>query len=275
MRVFAALLIVLCLALGSLPAAALDLSGRLTQGGLALGHTVPGATVALDGRAVPVDGQGRFVVGFGRDAPARVALTVTRPDGSAETRRLAIAPVAWPEQHIDGLPPAQVTPDPERLKRIRAEAELIRQARAIDTPEPRFLAGMIRPVEGTVSGVFGSRRILNGEPRAPHSGLDIAAPAGTPVKAAAAGTVTLVHDDMFYTGGTVMIDHGQGVATVYAHLARVDVGEGQPVGAGAPIGTVGASGRATGPHLHFGVSWWDVRLDPEAVLAVLAPPEAE
>ncbi|MEW5727473.1 MAG: M23 family metallopeptidase [Pseudomonadota bacterium] len=246
-------------------AQAVELRGKAEQGGLLLGAAHPGATVTLDGRAVPMDPEGRFLLGFGREAPASATLTV---DGEART--IAVAPRAWDVQRIDGLPPAKVTPDPAALARIKAENELVASRRAAVSPTALFLAGVVRPAEGRVSGVFGSQRILNGEARAPHSGADIAAPVGAPVRAVADGVVTLAHPDMYFTGMTVLVDHGLGLQTVYAHLSRVDVTEGQRVGKGQEIGAVGASGRATGPHLHWGATWLDVRLDPETVIRVLS-----
>ncbi len=245
-------------------AQAQQLTGRAEQGGLVLGQTHPGAVVALDGKAVPVDDQGRFLLGFGRDAAAAARLEV---DGHPFP--IAIAPRDWQVQRIDGLSPAKVTPDPDALARIARENRLIADRRTQWQPQALFLTGMIQPVSGIVSGPFGSQRILNGEARAPHSGTDIAAALGTPVLAAADGVVDLVQPDMYFTGQTIMIDHGLGLKTVYAHLSRMDVAEGQHISRGQVIGLVGASGRATGPHLHWGASWLDARLDPETVLAVL------
>lgn len=250
--------------LAALPAHAVDLAGRLEQGGLVVGQARPDSAVSLDGRAVPVAPDGRFVLGFGRDAAAAATLRV---DGHSQS--LNIAKREWQIQRVDGLPAAKVTPDPAQLARIAEENRLIAQARQVISPHPTFLDGLTAPAEGIVSGVFGSQRILNGEARAPHSGTDVAAPAGAPVRAVAAGTVTLAHADMFFTGQTVMIDHGLGLQSVYAHLSRTDVAAGQQVAQGQVIGAVGASGRATGPHLHWGVSWLDVRLDPETVSAIL------
>lgn len=246
------------------PVQAMDLAGRLEQGGLVIGQTRPGTPVSLDGRGVPVDGQGRFVLGFGRDAAATAHLQV---GGQGQT--LDVAKRDWQIQRIDGLPPAKVTPDPAQLARIAEENRQVAEARKRISVPATFLDGLAAPADGVVSGVFGSQRVLNGEARAPHSGTDVAAPAGAPVRAVAAGTVTLAHADMYFTGQTVMIDHGLGVQSVYAHLSRTDVALGQQVAQGQVIGAVGASGRATGPHLHWGLSWLDVRLDPETVSAVL------
>jgi len=243
-----------------------ELSGAVKQGGMVVGRVTPGSQVSLDGEALRVSDDGVFVVGFGRDAAPKATLAVAFPDGSVEHRTLEVAQRDYPIQRIDGLPPAQVTPDEAALKRIRREQALIDRARRIDAPRIDFAARFVRPVDGRVTGVFGSRRILNGEPRRPHSGVDFAASRGTPVKAPAPGRVTLVHEDMYFSGGTVILDHGHGISSVFIHLSRIDVGGGQRVDRGEVIGAVGATGRATGPHLHWGVNWFDERLDPQLLL---------
>jgi murein DD-endopeptidase MepM/ murein hydrolase activator NlpD len=254
----------LVLALWASPSAAgsLSLEGAFTQGGLVRGKTDPGAAVTLDGRAVRVAIDGSFVLGFGRDASAAASLDITFPDGSSEHRSLTIAPRQYDVQRIDGLPPQQVAPDAAAQERIARERTLISAARKADSDLIFFETPLRWPALGPISGVYGSQRILNGEPRAPHMGVDIAAPRGAPVMAAAAGTVTLAERDLFFTGGTVIIDHGYGLATTYQHMDRVDATVGEHVEAGAPIGTVGATGRVTGPHLHWSLNWYDVRLDP-------------
>jgi len=254
----------LAFALWAFPCAAgtLSLEGSFTQGGLARGKTDRGAVVTLDGRAVRVAPDGGFVLGFGRDAPTEASLDVAFADGTHEHRTLAIAARQYDVQRIDGLPPQQVTPDAAAQERIKREAALISAARKADSDLLFFEAPLRWPALGPISGVYGSQRILNGEARAPHMGVDIAAPRGTLVAAAAAGTVTLAERDLFFTGGTVIIDHGYGLATTYQHMDRVDVTVGQHVDAGTPIGTVGATGRVTGPHLHWSLNWYDIRLDP-------------
>jgi murein DD-endopeptidase MepM/ murein hydrolase activator NlpD len=183
-----------------------------------------------------------------------------------ETQTLAIVPRQWRIERIDGLPPRTVTPPPEVLKRIRREGALINAARARDSDAKDFAQGFILPAAGRFSGFYGSQRILNGKPRRPHYGLDIAAPVGTPVHAAAAGEVVLAETGLFYTGGTVVIDHGHGLTTIYSHMNSVDVNVGDSVAQGAPIGTIGATGRVTGPHLDWRINWFNVRLDPQLVL---------
>lgn len=264
----------LALALAALPVAAVsaaELTGAVEEGALVLGRTLPGTAVTLDGRPVRVDAAGRFVLGFGRDAEGPAELVETAPSGARVVTPLTVAPRDWDVQRIDGLPPKKVTPDPAVLERIRAEQAAVAEARRSDRDTADLFAGFVHPVAGEVriSGVFGSQRILNGEPRSPHSGTDYAAPEGRAVLAAGPGVVSLVDPDMYFTGQTVMIDHGHGVQSVYAHLSRIDVADGEAVAAGQTIGAVGASGRATGPHLHFGISWFDERLDPETVLPLL------
>ena len=245
------------------------LEGRAEQGGLMLGRATAGARVELDGRAVPVDDAGRFLIGFGRNAGPVARLDILGPDGESERRVIAVAARAWPVQRIEGLAREMVEPDPAGVARIKAEAERLAALRQKSSPVAGFLGGLTWPAEGLVSGVFGSQRVYNGQAGAPHSGLDIAAPAGTPVRAAAGGTVVLADPDLFLTGRTVMIDHGLGLMSSYAHLSAIAVSAGETVVAGQIIGAIGASGLATGAHLHWGLSWQDVRLDPKVGFGVL------
>lgn len=247
----------------ALPAHAVELNGQFVQGGLVMGQAQPGATVSLDGDAVDVAANGAFVFGFGRDAAAKSKLVVIEPDGTRKVRDLAVAAQTYDVQRIDGLPTRKVTPKPEDVKRIQADNAKIWAVRATLTPDTRFLSGFTWPVTGPISGVFGSQRILNGKPKNPHNGVDVAAPQGTQIKAPASGVVVLVHDDMFYTGKTVMIDHGLGLTSVYAHMNSIQVIEGQLVSQGAPIGQVGKTGRVTGAHLHWGLTWKGTHLDPK------------
>jgi len=269
----AALAAAICLILGGHTAGADDMrfDGPFTQGGLVVGHAPPGSAVTIDGRPVRVAADGVFLMGFGRDAAPSVTLKVSPPAGAVRMQTLAVAKRDFPVQRIDGLPPKQVTPDPATIKRIQAEAKLLDAAREKDTPQPLFRSGFVWPVKGRLSGVYGSQRVLNGEPRAPHAGIDIAAPQGALVVAPADGVVALVNDNMFYTGKTVVIDHGFGLSSVYAHMEAVLVHPGQRLAQGTPIGRVGATGRVTGPHLHWGVSLFDTRLDPALLVG---PPDA-
>ena len=246
------------------PAFALPGEG-LVQGGLVRGRVAPGTRLALDGRPIRVGPGGEYAFGFGRDHAEEASLAVTPPGGRPAAQHLAIARRDWPVQRITGLPPAQVTPDPEALRRITAERERLAAARAIDSARTGFLAEFLLPTHGRISGVFGSQRILNGEPRQPHYGFDIAAPTGTPILAIAPGQVVLAAE-FFFFGRLTVIDHGHGMNSLYAHQAAQHVAEGEAVAAGQRIGAVGATGRVTGPHLHFGLSWFSTWLDAQPVL---------
>ncbi|HKF70853.1 MAG TPA: M23 family metallopeptidase [Stellaceae bacterium] len=251
------------------PAAADDavtLEGVLSQGGFARGEAPPGTTLALDGRAVRVAPDGKFILGFGRDAPARVKLAATFPDGHTKTEVIALEKREYQIQRIDGLPPQMVTPDPALMTRIKAEIEKIHAVRKTDSDQLAFESALEWPVTGPISGVYGSQRVLNGEPRAPHLGVDIAAPVGTPVHADSAGTVTLAEHDLYFTGGTVIVDHGYGLSSIYQHMSRLDVTVGQHVEQGDVVGAVGATGRVTGAHLHWGLNWYDVAIDPQLLV---------
>lgn len=245
------------------------LSGRLEQGGLAQGLVRPGSSVSLDGRPVPVAADGRFLLGFGRDAAAEAVLEIQSPGAPPERRVLAVTRRDWAIQRIEGLPRDKADPNPAAIARIKEEGDRLRALRTTASLAPLFLSGLLRPADGVTSGVFGSQRVYNGRAGAPHSGLDIAAPTGTPVRAAADGIVVLAAADLFLTGRTIMIDHGLGLVSSYAHLSRLDVEAGRRVAAGQPIGAIGASGLATGAHLHWGMSWLDIRLDPESTLGLL------
>jgi len=241
----------------------LSLSGGIEQGGLVRGVVPPGTKIELDGHAVRVAADGHFIFGFGRDAPEQARLVATYPDGRRDERDLAVAKRSYDIQSIKGLPEAMVTPDAATLERIKREAALIGAARAKSADLAFFEEPLMWPVTGTITGIYGSQRILNGSPRAPHLGVDVAAPAGTPVRAAAGGTIVLVEPDLYFTGGTVIIDHGYGLNSVYVHLQKLAVKLGQSVRQGEEIGELGMTGRTTGPNLHWGLNWYGVALDPE------------
>ncbi|MEX2200926.1 MAG: M23 family metallopeptidase [Dongiaceae bacterium] len=244
------------------------IDGGFTQGGLLIGQVQPGSSVLFEGRQVRVGADGWFLIGFGREAPPQALVEVTLPDGTAERLSLDIAQREYDIQHIDGLPDQMVTPDESLLARIAADRELILAAWAHDTTATDFLGGFVWPVIGPISGVYGSQRILNGEPRQPHYGVDMAAPTGMPVAAPAGGIVRLAEPDLYFTGGTIIIDHGHGLSSTLMHLASVDVALGQRIEQGDIVGTVGATGRATGPHLDWRMNLYEARIDPQ----LLVPP---
>lgn len=242
----------------------LTLEGSLEQGALLRGRTSPSAKVVLDGHAVRVAPDGQFIFGFGRDAPAPAVLEVS-VGGETLRRDLAVKARQYDIQRINGLPEQQVTPDPALLERIKRENAMVTKARTTDSDLLFFRDSLIWPARGPISGVYGSQRILNGEPRAPHYGVDVAAPTGTPVKVVLSGTVTLAESNLYLTGGTVLVDHGYGLSTTYMHMSRLDVKVGQKLSQGDQIGLVGATGRVTGPHLDWRVNWYQVRLDAAVV----------
>ncbi|RMD89108.1 MAG: M23 family metallopeptidase [Alphaproteobacteria bacterium] len=246
--------------------AALELAGRLTQGGLLIGRVAPGARVRLDGDTVRVAPDGRFVIGFGRDAPPAHMIEVTQPDGGIERHRLEVALRQYRIERVDGLPEKTVTLPPEYRARRARETSMVRKARAIISDRLDWEQGFILPARGRISGVYGSQRILNGKPRWPHYGLDVAAPTGTPVVAPAGGIVRLAEPDFLLEGGILVIDHGFGVSSTLMHLSRIDVAVGEEVKKGQQVGAIGATGRATGPHVDWRINWRAVRLDPGLVV---------
>ena len=263
----------LCLVAAPAWAGNLTLDGALTQGALIRGFAGPGARVTLDGKPVRVAPDGHFIFGFGRDAPSRASLDVTFRDGSHLRRTFAIAPRHYDVRRINNLPPAEVTPPPETLVRVKEEAAEIDRAFARQSDSVAFETPLEWPVTGIITGVYGSQTFLNGQARQPHLGVDITAPAGTPIKAAATGTVTLAKSDLYFTGGTVIIDHGYGLSTLYIHLQNIAVRSGDRVTQGQIIGELGETGRATGPNLHWGLVWNEVRLDPVLAAGPMPPSE--
>jgi murein DD-endopeptidase MepM/ murein hydrolase activator NlpD len=270
-----ALLAGLAACAGSAPVRPVELTGAIVQGGTVFGTAEPGATVTLDGRPVRVAPDGRFVFGLGRDAPPSAVLEVRHPGGIVSRVPLAVAARDYEIQHVDGLPQNLVTPDPEEEARIQREQAQVNEARKLDLDRPLFASGFIWPALGPISGVYGSQRILNGTPRAPHFGVDVAAPEGAPVRAPADGLVSFAAPDLLLTGGTVVIDHGHGLSSTFIHLSRIDVATGAEVEQGDLVGAVGATGRATGPHLHWGMNWFEVRLDPQLVVGPMPDPATQ
>ena len=236
------------------------------QGAMVIGKVPPGSRVEHGGRVLRTTGYGTVVFGVGRDQAAPVEAVVHTPDGNRSVQRIAVSARDWPVQRVNGVPPKTVDPPPAIAQRIAREQAQVTAARARDDDRTGFAQRFVWPVEGRISGRFGNQRVYNGKPGSPHSGMDIAAPTGTPVKAPAAGVVTFAAPDLYLTGGTVLLDHGFGISSNFLHLSRLDVKVGDQVEQGQVIGAVGATGRATGPHLHWGMNWFDVRIDPLLVL---------
>ena len=250
---------------------ALRLDGPIEQGSVIRGTALPDTQVALDGKPLMVDEEGRFVFGFDRDATGTAKLVVRWPNGDVEDREMTIAARTYDIQHINGLPEAQVTPPPEVQDRIKREAAEKSAARKRDTQGSWFAESFIWPASGPISGVFGSQRILNGEPRAPHYGVDVAAPEGAPVHAPAGGIVTLAEPDMYFEGGLVFIDHGHGLISYLMHMSKVEAHVGQVVKQGDEIGLVGHTGRATAHHVHWGMFWLGAHVDPQLLVPPMPP----
>ena len=245
------------------------LAGEAIQGGLMVGNTTPGSRVWQDDQPLRVSPQGEFLLGFTRDAPATSVLRIDLPNGEAVNETLQVAEREYRIQRIDGLPESKVTPrSPEDLARIRRDAVAVKKARARDDDRQDFLSGFTWPVLGPITGVYGSQRVLNGEPRRPHFGVDVAAPVGTPVRAPAPGIVTLAEPDMFFSGGTLIIDHGHQLTSSFLHLHKLHAAVGQRVEPGDIVAEVGATGRVTGAHLDWRMNLRDRRIDPE----LLVPP---
>lgn len=248
----------------------LELKGRFEQGALIFGQTAPGTAVTLDTRALRVAADGRFVFGLDRDAADEATLVLTPKGGAPSTLRYPVAKRSYNIQRLNGLPPKQVNPDPAMDARIAAEAASNRAARARDTDIAAVFQGFIWPARGPITGVFGSQRILNGEPKQPHYGVDVAGPVGAPVLAPVDGIVSLTHADMFFSGGTLYIDHGHGVSSAFLHLSKILVKPGQAVKQGEKIALIGKTGRVTGAHLDWRVNWFESRVDAAQLVPAMA-----
>lgn len=254
----------------SLPAFTLELEGPLLQGGMVIGRLAPGSSVMLDKQTVAVSDEGVFVLGFDRDAKASATLVVIDPDGNRQQQLLTIKPREYQMQRVEGIDKKIMNPSAESLKRIAEEGALVSQARAGTLDRLDFAGSFNWPLPGPITGVYGSQRVYNGVPGRPHYGVDVAAAIGTPITTPASGLVTLAHPDMFFSGGTVIIDHGYGISSTLMHLSKVLVEAGQEVKPGDIIAEVGATGRASGPHLDWRMNWFKVRIDPQLLVAPMA-----
>ena len=244
---------------------AIEFKGKFLQGHFIVGITNPSAKIIIDKKEVKVSKDGFFAFGIDRDR--KFDLTITKiQNGKKEKIVKKVLKRKYNIQRIDGLEESKVTPPESVYKRIKEENNKIGKARAINSDLPFFKNQFIMPVKGIISGVYGSQRILNGKPKWPHYGIDIAAKKGTMIKSSGSGTVTMAEDDLYYTGGTIIMDHGHGISTIYSHLESVMVSVGDKINQGDIIGTVGSTGRSTGPHLDFRVNWFQTRLDPMSVI---------
>ncbi len=243
--------------------------GSWQQGGLLLGQIDPSHHVSVAGESIKTTEDGRFLFGLGRNAQGATSFIISRPNGTITEEQYPVTERDFPIQRIEGVPQRTVTPPAEQLQRIKSDSALVGKARRDVTDKTDFLKGFIKPLQGPKTGVYGSQRFYNGVPKSPHYGVDYAAPTGTEVVAPAAGIVRLAHRDLFYSGGTLIIDHGHGLSSSFLHLSDILVAEGSRVERGDSIAKVGATGRATGPHLDWRMNWRNVRVDPELVLKAL------
>ena len=257
---------ILLIFLFSFKVSAVEFNGKFIQGHFIIGKTDPSSKIKIDKKQIRVSKDGYFAFGISRDRKYDVVITLEK-NGVKKKITKTVQKRKYNIQRIDGLEEKKVTPPEEVYERIKKENKLIAKARAVDTSLNYFKDKFIIPVDGAIiTGVYGSQRILNGKPKWPHYGLDFAQKEGTPVKAMISGTVTLAEPDLYYTGGTLIFDHGHGVSTLYMHMNEIFVKKGQKVKQGEVIGTVGSTGRATGAHLDVRLNWFDIRLDPATVL---------
>ena len=246
-------------------AKSIEFTGKFFQGHFIVGKTDPNAKIIIDKKNVKVSDEGYFVFGIDRDRKFDLKITKVL-DNKKEIFIKKIFKRKYNIQRIDGLPENKVTPPESVYKRIKEENNKIGEARAINSDLIFFKDKFIMPVDGIISGVYGSQRVLNGKPKWPHYGIDIAAKKGTPIKSSGRGVVTMAEKDLYYTGGTIIMDHGHGISTIYSHLENILVSVGDQINQGDIIGTVGSTGRSTGPHLDFRVNWFQTRLDPMTVI---------
>jgi murein DD-endopeptidase MepM/ murein hydrolase activator NlpD len=244
---------------------AIEFNGKFIQGHFIIGKTEPKSKIIIDKKEIKVSRDGFFVFGIDRDRKFDVLITKINNDKKEKIIK-KVFKRKYNIQRIDGLPENKVTPPEEVYKRIKTENNAIGEARAINSDLIFFKNKFIMPVEGIITGVYGSQRILNGKPKWPHYGIDIAADLGTMILSSGTGVVTMAEDDLYYTGGTIIMDHGHGISTIYSHLESVLVSVGDQINQGEVIGTVGSTGRSTGPHLDFRINWFQTRLDPMSVL---------
>lgn len=249
-------------------AASINISGEIKQGGLIVGKANATDKVTLNGKPLVVSKQGDYAFGFSRDDKESYQLVVTSVNGDRVEKTLIPAKREYKLQRIEGIKKSIMQPNPEAVKRSQKDSKQVKAARKISSDLTSFAGGFIAPIKGTITGVYGSQRIYNGVPKRPHYGLDYAGKTGDPVKAPAAGKVLLWVPDMFYSGGTMIIDHGQGVSSTFLHLSDSYVAAGDTVKQGQVVAAVGKSGRATGPHLDWRINWFDVKIDPALALKV-------
>ena len=244
---------------------ALELKGTFEQGSLIIGKTNPSNEIYVDQKKLKVSKEGYFIFGISRDRKKNIIISINKDNKAREVIKV-VKSRKFKVQKIDGLPKRKVSPNDEDMKRIRKEGKLIAKAKNVNSDLSFFFKDFIRPVDGITTGVFGSQRVLNGKPRRPHYGIDIAAAKGTKIKNSNSGNVLLAANNLFFTGGTIIIEHGHGLISIYSHLDKIFVKKGDFVKKGELIATVGSTGRSTGPHLDFRLYCRNIPVDPDLVI---------
>ncbi|MBT7410124.1 MAG: M23 family metallopeptidase [Methylococcales bacterium] len=244
----------------------LQWNGYAKQGGLLIGKTLPKTKIFINKKPISVSTQGDFLIGFGRDEKNSLKIQATFPNGGKYFQTIKVKKRKYKIQRINNLPKRKVTPNKKDLDRIYKEYALSRKARKINALRTDYKTGFIWPVKGRISGVYGSQRILNGKPKRPHFGVDVAVPTGTGVVAPADGIVTMTHSNMFFSGGTLILDHGQGLSSSFLHLSKIVVKKGDVIKQGMKIAEVGATGRVTGPHLDWRMNLFKRQIDPQLLV---------
>jgi murein DD-endopeptidase MepM/ murein hydrolase activator NlpD len=248
----------------------IKLSGEIKQGALVIGKTANDNVVTFDGKVLPLSEYGDYVFGFSRDDDKTHQLVITQPNGEKELKSLTPVKRQYDIQRIEGIAKKIMNPNPKAVTRSKQDGAQVSTARQTLSTKTDFAKGFIAPITGIITGVYGSQRVFNGVPKRPHYGLDYAGKTGDPVKAPAAGTVVMFVPDMFYSGGTMIIDHGHGITSSFLHLSKSYVKTGDEVKKGQVVAAVGASGRTTGPHLDWRINWFNMRLDPALALKAVA-----
>lgn len=259
----------LLFSLVSIHAFGLELRGSWQQGGVIVGKVPDGSQIEYRGKKLQLSSLREFVIGLGRDAPDHATLVVIDAQGGRTEHKFAVKQRSYKIQRVTGVPQQTVEPDPKQVARARREAQMAADARKGNLPLRFFAQEFVWPLVGPITGVYGSQRVYNGVPNSPHYGVDIARPVGTVVNAPAGGVVTLVHPDMFFSGGTLIIDHGHGLSSTFIHLSEILVKKGDEIVQGQAIAKVGKTGRATGPHLDWRMNWFEERVDPQLLVGAM------
>lgn len=256
----------ICVLMLSTTSAHAQLTKQFFQGALIVGKTAPENKVMLNGKAIKVSANGDYALGFSRDEKNNSELVIISPNGQREKTTLTPLKREYNIQKVEGIAKKIMNPNKKANIRVGEDNKKISAARKVDSDLTAFAQGFVAPIDGIITGVYGSQRYYNGVPKRPHYGLDYAGKKGDPVKSPADGIILMYVPDMFYSGGTMIIDHGHGVSSTFLHLSDSYVKVGDKVNKGQLVAAVGSSGRATGPHLDWRINWFNMKLDPALVL---------